>query len=72
MMAALLERVRREGLLNIVGGCCGTTPGPHPRDRRGDQGRNRAAFVPIPQRDPAMHRLSGLEPLVDRRPEPTS
>ena len=25
-MAAVLRRIRRHGLVNIVGGCCGTTP----------------------------------------------
>ena len=29
--SALLGEFARDGLVNIVGGCCGTTPGAHPR-----------------------------------------
>ena len=32
-MAGLLEEWAKDGLINIVGGCCGTTPGSHPRHR---------------------------------------
>ena len=32
---ALLAEFAEAGLVNIVGGCCGTTPAPYPRDRRG-------------------------------------
>ena len=45
----------RAGLLNIVGGCCGTTPG-HPR-HRGASARRRAAPIA------GKCRLAGLEPL---------
>ena len=44
MMAAVLGEFARSGLLNIVGGCCGTTPDAHPRHRRG--GARRAAPAP--------------------------
>ena len=58
-MAKILGDFAQEGLVNLVGGCCGTTPGhimaiadavsrPKPRT--------------IPQADPSLH-LSGLEPL---------
>ena len=30
----LLGEFARSGFVNIVGGCCGTTPDAHPRDRR--------------------------------------
>lgn len=61
-MAGLLEEWARDGLLNIVGGCCGTTP---------DHIRAIAAVVSkhkprkIPQVEQAL-RLSGLEPFVHR------
>ena len=58
-MAEVLGRFAREGLINIVGGCCGTTP---------DHIRAFAAAVdgvaPRVPPPPADHlRLSGLEPL---------
>ena len=34
-----LERFVDKGWLNIVGGCCGTTPGAHPRARRRSRGQ---------------------------------
>ena len=34
-MAGLLGTFARDGIVNIAGGCCGTTPGAHPGDRRG-------------------------------------
>jgi len=60
MMATLLGEFARQGLLNIVGGCCGTTP---------DHIRAIAAAVrDIPARapapPPATTRLAGLEPLT--------
>jgi len=59
-MAELLEDWAKNGLINIVGGCCGTTP---------DHIRAIAEVVakypprPLPQVAPAL-RLSGLEPFV--------
>jgi 5-methyltetrahydrofolate--homocysteine methyltransferase len=59
-MAAQIEEFAREGLINVVGGCCGTTP---------DHIRAIAATVAkyppraIPERPPLM-RLSGLEPFT--------
>jgi 5-methyltetrahydrofolate--homocysteine methyltransferase len=59
-MAALLQEWARDGLINIVGGCCGTTP---------DHIRAIAAAVAkypprkLPQVSHKM-RLSGLEPFV--------
>ena len=40
----------RDGWLNIVGGCCGTTPDAHPRDRRGRAGPRRRARSPQVER----------------------
>ena len=59
-MAGLLEEWARDGLINIVGGCCGTTP---------DHIRAIAAAVSKykPRKLPAVDhklRLSGLEPFV--------
>ncbi len=61
MMAAQVQRFVDEGLVNIIGGCCGTTP------------EHIAALLPLtegkPHR-PAVHdyslQLSGLEPLTIR------
>ena len=59
-MAGLLEEWAKDGLINIVGGCCGTTP---------DHIRAIAAAVakykprPVPHVAHAL-RLSGLEPFV--------
>ena len=58
-MAAVLQEFTGAGLVNIVGGCCGTTPdhiGAIARIVEGHDPR------PVPEIDPAM-RLSGLEPL---------
>ena len=59
--AAALGEFARAGLVNVVGGCCGTTP---------DHIRAIAAAVAdvqpraVPAADPAVARFSGLEPLV--------
>ena len=59
-MAAQIEEFAREGLLNVVGGCCGTSP---------DHIRAIAAAVAkhppraVPEVAPLM-RLSGLEPFT--------
>ncbi len=59
-MAAVLGSFAREGMLNLVGGCCGTRP-EHIKAIR-------AAVDGVPRRtipQPARHmRLSGLEPLT--------
>ena len=57
-MAAQLEGFARDGLVNIVGGCCGSTP-EHIRAIAEAVGRH--APRAIPQIAPVM-RLSGLEP----------
>ena len=49
------------GLVNLVGGCCGTTPDAHRRDRRG---RRRQARRATPAEVAPALRLSGLEPLT--------
>lgn len=57
--AACLKRFAEDGLLNIVGGCCGTTPDHIRRIRE-----VLSAYPPraVPSIEPGM-RLSGLEPL---------
>jgi 5-methyltetrahydrofolate--homocysteine methyltransferase len=62
-MAELLRGFAADGMINVVGGCCGTTP---------DHIRAIAEAVrdvsprPRPERDAHYPRLSGLEPLVVR------
>ncbi len=58
-MAAVLEAMAADGLLNIVGGCCGTTP---EHLAAIQTACSRHAPRPIPE-DPHTMRLSGLEPL---------
>jgi 5-methyltetrahydrofolate--homocysteine methyltransferase len=59
-MAAVLQEFSQAGLVNLVGGCCGSTP-PHIRAIA-------AAVRDIPTRQPVAVtpalRLSGLEPLL--------
>ena len=59
-MACQLEPWAKDGLLNIVGGCCGSTP-----DHIGHIAEHVSKYKPraIPQIEPKM-RLSGLEPFV--------
>ena len=47
-MAQILGEYADRGWLNIVGGCCGTTPGPHPRHRHGGEAAASRAFLPLP------------------------
>ena len=51
-MAADLHEFAANGWVNIVGGCCGTTPDAHPRDRGGGARPEaaRAAAPPSPTR----------------------
>src|SRR5690606_6113624 len=62
MMGDVLGRYAENGWLNIVGGCCGTTP-PHIK-AIADAVKSFAPRTP-PKADGLM-RLSGLEPLVVR------
>ncbi len=64
MMAAQMQRFVDEGLVNVIGGCCGTTP------------EHIAALLPLTQgkpHSPAAQdyslQLSGLEPLTIRKGE---
>ena len=58
-MAATLESMAREGLLNLAGGCCGTTP-EHIRAMR----EALAGIGPrTPPAPPPITRLAGLQPL---------
>jgi len=59
-MACKVEPWAEDGIVNIVGGCCGSTP-----DHIRHIGEHVARFEPraIPQIEPKM-RLSGLEPFV--------
>ncbi|SFJ27960.1 methionine synthase (B12-dependent) [Phyllobacterium sp. CL33Tsu] len=59
-MAAQLEEFAKDGLLNIVGGCCGSTP-EHIRAIAEAVGKYRPR--PIPETETHM-RLSGLEPFT--------
>jgi 5-methyltetrahydrofolate--homocysteine methyltransferase len=59
-MAGLLEEWARDGLINIVGGCCGTTPD-HIRAIAEAVSRYQPRHVP---QAPHKLRLSGLEPFV--------
>lgn len=58
-MADILEGFAKDGLVNIVGGCCGTTP-----EHIEAIAERVSQYAPreIPQRDDLLH-LSGLEPL---------
>ncbi len=57
--AEILREYAESGLINIVGGCCGTTP-EHIRMLREAVGRHAPRVVPVA---PAKCRLSGLEPV---------
>ena len=60
-MAKVLGSFAREGMLNLVGGCCGTRPEHIARDRA----RPSPMFRAAPSSRRARHmRLSGLEPLT--------
>lgn len=66
-MAGILKEYARQGLLNIVGGCCGTTPEYIAAIRQAVQGH---APRPIPERrQDGVMRLSGLEPCNHDRDE---
>src|SRR3954451_12010291 len=57
--AAIVREFAESGLLNLLGGCCGTTP-----DHIGAMAASVAGVVPrVPSASPAACRLSGLEPL---------
>jgi len=64
MMASVLEQFAQEGWLNVVGGCCGTTPA-HIK-AIADVMRNYPPRVPAPP--PRRTRYSGLE-MLEIRPE---
>jgi 5-methyltetrahydrofolate--homocysteine methyltransferase len=57
--AAILETFARDGLVNILGGCCGTTPGHIAAIRR----RTEKYPPRVPGEVPRALKLSGLEPL---------
>ncbi|RMG24625.1 MAG: methionine synthase, partial [Bacteroidetes bacterium] len=59
-MAALIESYLEEGLLNMVGGCCGTTP-EHIRALAEVTAGRQPRGIPTPK---TLAQLSGLEPLV--------
>ncbi len=56
----LLREFAEQGLVNIVGGCCGTTAGAH---RAHPRGRGPAAAAACRRKLPPRCRLSGLEAL---------
>ena len=57
----LLARVRRDGLVNVVGGCCGTTP---EHIRAIAEAVAGVAPRPVPRARRARPRFSGLEPFA--------
>lgn len=60
VMGSQVEEFLKEGLVNILGGCCGTTP---PHIKR--MAELAAHYKPRPRKEiPRFMRLSGLEPLV--------
>ncbi len=59
-MASVLESIANEGRLNIVGGCCGTTP---EHIAAIAERVTNAPVRPVPRKSTVL-RLSGLEPLV--------
>ncbi|HYI06501.1 MAG TPA: methionine synthase, partial [Reyranella sp.] len=59
-MAAQLEGFARDGLVNIVGGCCGTTPAHITAIAKAVAGKPPRVIPEIPR----MLRLSGLEPFT--------
>ena len=58
-MAAVVGEFAAAGLVNVVGGCCGTTP-EHIRRLRESVGQYQPRVIPV---IPTRCRLSGLEPL---------
>ena len=60
-MADIVEGFARDGFLNVIGGCCGSTP-----EHIGAIAERMKKYEPrtIPQRKPRL-RLSGLEPFTD-------
>ncbi|HWH14044.1 MAG TPA: methionine synthase [Miltoncostaeaceae bacterium] len=64
--ARVLREMAAEGVVNILGGCCGTTPDHIAAIGRAVEGIRPRARAPRP--GPAVTRLSGLEPL-ELRPE---
>ena len=63
-MASVLTQFAEEGLFNIVGGCCGTTP-----DHIALMAKNVSTLTPrIIPAHPVLMRLSGYEPFI-MRPE---
>lgn len=64
-MAAILKGYAQEGLLNIVGGCCGTSPEYIAAIREAVQGFAPRAISPRPAA--GTMRLAGLEPLNHHR-----
>ncbi len=68
-MASILAGYAQEGLLNFVGGCCGTTPEYIAAIREAVQGYAPRAIAPT--RRPGELRLAGLEPCNHHREEGT-
>ena len=58
--AEIVGEFAASGLVNLVGGCCGTTPDHVGADRRGGRGPRAAG----PRQPAAACRLAGLEPLT--------
>ena len=65
-MSALLRDFAENNWLNIVGGCCGTTPDSHPRHRRGREGVS-AARAAAGRETSAAQRAGGADRPQRRR-----
>ncbi|MCK9305033.1 MAG: methionine synthase [Bacteroidales bacterium] len=63
IMARYTEEYLKEGLVNIVGGCCGTTP-EHIKLIAELAERYKPRRVPVPKKEERALKLSGLNPLV--------
>ncbi len=67
MLSSTLRSFAEEGLLNVVGGCCGTTPAHIAAIADTVQGQKPRAIPSLPGDE--VLSLSGLEPLYHRRAE---
>src|SRR3546814_17480835 len=66
--AGFIREWAEEGLINVIGGCCGTTPEPIHAMAKAVRGMPQRA-IPTP---PPVTRLSGLEPITQAAWNPFS
>lgn len=60
MTSSYINEIAEQGSLNLIGGCCGTTP----EHIRKIVAKTKDLLPHLPQSKPAMTALSGLEPLI--------